>query len=184
MGASPGAAVALTRMNAEIDVRAVLPSIKVPTLVLHRRGDRCLTIEEGRYVASKIPTATLVELPGDDHLPFVGNQDEILDEIEKFLSATHPTPAAERVLATVLTVLSDAPPSERDRVRGAFTREVAAHRGRTVELGDERLAAAFDGPGRAVRCGTSVVAVTQGAQSLSARVCTSASTIRRSPEDR
>ncbi len=164
MGASPGAAVALTKMNAEIDVRAVLPSIKVPTLVVHRRGDRCLTIEEGRYVASKIPTATLVELPGDDHLPFVGNQDEILDEIEKFLSATHPTPAAERVLATVLTVLSDAPPAERDRVRGAFTREVAAHRGRTVELGDERLTAAFDGPGRAVRCGTSVVAVTQGAQ--------------------
>ena len=83
MGASPGAAVALTRMNAEIDVRAVLPSIKVPTLVLHRRGDRCLKVEEGRYVASKIPTATLVELPGDDHLPFVGNQDDILDEIRE-----------------------------------------------------------------------------------------------------
>src|SRR5688500_5061642 len=76
MGASPGAAVALTRMNAEIDIRDVLPSIRVPTLVLHRRGDRCLKVEEGRYLASKIPRAVFVELPGDDHLPFVGNQDE------------------------------------------------------------------------------------------------------------
>jgi pimeloyl-ACP methyl ester carboxylesterase len=157
MGASPGAAVALTRMNAEIDVRAVLPSIKVPTLVVHRRGDRCLRVEEGRYVASKIPTATLVELPGDDHLPFVGNQDEILDEIEKFLSATHPPSARERVLATMLTVLPDGPSSERGGVRGVFSQQVAAHRGRAVEVGDERLTAAFDGPGRAVRCGTSVV---------------------------
>jgi pimeloyl-ACP methyl ester carboxylesterase len=165
MGASPGAAVALTRMNAEIDVRAVLPSIKVPTLVVHRRGDRCLTIEEGRFVASKIPTATLVELPGDDHLPFVGNQDEILDEIEKFLSATHPEPAAERVLATVLTLLSEAPLSERDRVRSVFTQQVATHRGRTVELSDKRLTAAFDGPGRAVRCGASVIALSGGSPS-------------------
>jgi hypothetical protein len=132
--------------------------------VVHRRGDRCLTIEEGRYVASKIPTATLVELPGDDHLPFVGNQDEILDEIERFLSATHPTPAAERVLATVLTLITDAPPAERDRVQGAFTHQVAAHRGRAVELSDDRLTAAFDGPGRAVRCGTSVIAAARGSR--------------------
>ena len=65
MGASPGAAVALTRMNAEIDIRDVLPSIRVPTLVIHRTGDRCLKVEEGRYLASRIPGATFVELPGD-----------------------------------------------------------------------------------------------------------------------
>jgi pimeloyl-ACP methyl ester carboxylesterase/DNA-binding winged helix-turn-helix (wHTH) protein len=164
MGASPGAAVALTRMNAEIDVRAVLPSIKVPTLVLHRRGDRLLKVEEARYIASKIPTATLVELPGDDHLPFVGNQDEMLDEIEKFLSATHPAPAAEHVLATVLTLVAPVPPSERGRVRSAFSHQVAAHRGRTVETTDERLVAAFDGPGRAVRCGTAVIASIRDSQ--------------------
>ena len=64
MGASPGAAVALTRMNAEIDIRDVLPSIRVPTLVIHRTGDRCLKVEEGRYLASRIPGATFVELPG------------------------------------------------------------------------------------------------------------------------
>ncbi|MGH8639737.1 MAG: alpha/beta fold hydrolase, partial [Burkholderiales bacterium] len=108
MGASPGAAVALTRMNAEIDIRDVLPSIRVPTLVLHRHGDRCLKVEEGRYLASRIPGATFVELSGEDHLPFVGNQDEILTEIEQFLSRTHVRSAPERVLATVLTVISDA----------------------------------------------------------------------------
>src|SRR5438045_6717850 len=82
MGASPGAAVALTKMNAEIDVRDVLPTIRVPTLVIHRSGDMCLKVEEGRYVASRIAGCKYVELGGIDHLPFVGDQDEILDEIE------------------------------------------------------------------------------------------------------
>ena len=89
MGASPGAALALTRMNAEIDVRDVLPAIRVPTLILHRTEDRLLTIEEGRYVASRIPGATLIELPGEDHLPFVGDQDTMLDAIERFLGNGH-----------------------------------------------------------------------------------------------
>jgi pimeloyl-ACP methyl ester carboxylesterase len=159
MGASPGAAVALTRMNAQIDVRDVLPSIQAPTLVLHRSGDRLLHVEEGRYLASRIPTATFVELPGDDHLPFVGNQDAILSEIERFLSATPSRAAVEHVLATVLTVWSDARPADREHVRRVFAREVAAHRGRPIELGDHRLAATFDGPGRAVRCGCSVATV-------------------------
>ena len=70
MGASPGAALALTQMNAEIDVRQVLPSIRVPTLVIHRSEDQCLKVEEGRYVAERIPGAKYVELPGRDHLPF------------------------------------------------------------------------------------------------------------------
>ena len=86
MGASPGAALALTRMNAEIDIRDILPSIRVPTLVLHRRHDHLLNVEEGRYVASRIPGARFVELPGQDHLPFVGDQDAIVDEIERFVT--------------------------------------------------------------------------------------------------
>jgi pimeloyl-ACP methyl ester carboxylesterase/DNA-binding winged helix-turn-helix (wHTH) protein len=85
MGASPGAAVALTRMNAEVDIRSILPTIKVPSLVLHRVGDRVLKIEEGRFLASLIPGAELIELPGDDHLPFVGDQVEILTAINRFL---------------------------------------------------------------------------------------------------
>ena len=86
MGASPGAAVALTKMNAEVDIRDVLPSIRVPSLIIHRTGDRLLKIEEGRYLASHIPGAIMAELPGDDHLPFVGDQLGILSAIDQFLS--------------------------------------------------------------------------------------------------
>ena len=94
-GASPGAALTLTQMNAEIDVRHVLPHVRVPTLVLHRSGDRTLLVEEGRYVASLVPGAQFVELPGDDHLPFVGDQDAILDCIGTFLGSTDARAAAE-----------------------------------------------------------------------------------------
>ena len=102
MGASPGAALALTEMNAQIDVRQVLPSIRVPALVVHRVEDMCLRVEEGRYVAAKIPGAKYVELPGKDHLPFVGDQEAILDEVEEFLTAVRHRLEDDRVLATVL----------------------------------------------------------------------------------
>jgi esterase/lipase len=102
MGASPGAAVALTQMNAEIDVRNVLPSIRVPSLVIHRTDDQCLKVEEGRFVAERIPGAKFVELPGNDHLPFVGDQDAILDEVEEFLTGVRHTIEPDTVLATVL----------------------------------------------------------------------------------
>src|SRR5690349_14639263 len=85
-GASPAAAVALTQMNAEIDVRNVLPSIRVPALVIHRTDDRCLRVEEGRYMAERIPGARFLELPGADHLPFTGDQDAILDAVRRFVS--------------------------------------------------------------------------------------------------
>jgi pimeloyl-ACP methyl ester carboxylesterase/DNA-binding winged helix-turn-helix (wHTH) protein len=161
MGASPGAAVALTRMNAEIDIRDVLPSIRVPTLVLHRRGDRCLKVEEGRYLASRIPGAAFVELPGEDHLPFVGNQEEILVEIERFLARAHVRSDPERVLATVLTVVCDVSSADTPHLARVFAREVAWHRGRSIESAGSSLVAMFDGPGRAVQCGSSVMAVAQ-----------------------
>ena len=161
MGASPGAAVALTRMNAEIDIREVLPSIRVPTLVLHRRGDRCLNVEEGRYLASRIPDASFVELPGDDHLPFVGNQEEILGEIERFISRTRVRITPERVLATVLTMAGDGGIDGTSHVSQLFAREVEWYRGRVLRTGGTRLAAMFDGPGRAVQCGCSVAMVAQ-----------------------
>jgi len=86
MAASPGAAASLLRMNDEMDVRPVLPSVRVPTLVLHRRHDRIIDIEGGRYLAAHIPDARLVEFEGDDHLPWVGDSDAIVDEIEEFLT--------------------------------------------------------------------------------------------------
>jgi pimeloyl-ACP methyl ester carboxylesterase len=159
MGASPGAAVALTRMNAQIDVRDVLPAIQVPTLLIHRTGDRCLPVEGSRYMASRIPGAALVELPGDDHLPFVGRQDETLDAIERFLPLGRVRAENERVLATLLTVRVQCRPADRDHLERVFAREVAGHRGRVVPAGEDRLVAMFDGPARAVRCGRAVATV-------------------------
>jgi pimeloyl-ACP methyl ester carboxylesterase/DNA-binding winged helix-turn-helix (wHTH) protein len=158
MGASPAAAVALTRMNAQIDVRHVLPTIQVPTLVLHRTGDRCLLVEEGRYISSLIPTARFVELPGDDHLPFVGDQDALLDEIERFLAGTLARGESNQVLATILcTAIGGAEPadvaSEIDRVHALVSAEAQVFNGRSVEHSGGRVFAAFDGPARAIRCG-------------------------------
>src|SRR5213592_5154468 len=102
MSASPGAAYALTQMNGPIDTRHVLSAVSAPTLVIHRSGDRALPVEGARHLAVRIEGAKLAELPGDDHLPFVGNQDEILDEVEEFLTGVRRGPAPDRVLATVL----------------------------------------------------------------------------------
>jgi pimeloyl-ACP methyl ester carboxylesterase len=147
MGASPGAALALTQMNAEIDVRQVLPSIRVPALVIHRANDRCLTPEEGRYVASRIPGAKYVELPGADHLPFVGDQDAILGRIEEFLTGVSHTAEPDTVLATVLVVKTAA------AIEGYFAR----FRGRAIEATPTSTMALFDGPARAIRCALAIV---------------------------
>jgi pimeloyl-ACP methyl ester carboxylesterase/DNA-binding winged helix-turn-helix (wHTH) protein len=159
MGASPGAAIALTRMNAEIDIRGVLPSIKVPTLVLHRAGDRCLRVEEGQYLASHISGATFVKLEGDDHLPFVGDQDAMLNEIERFIARTHSRQPAGLVLASIVSIRSDATGADLVHLRRVFEREVTWSRGSQLAAGDHNLVAAFDGPGRAVRCAAAVVEV-------------------------
>jgi pimeloyl-ACP methyl ester carboxylesterase len=159
MGASPGAAVALTQMNAEIDVRELLPTIRVPTLILHRADDRLLTIDEGRYVASRIPGATLVELPGEDHLPFVGDQDAMLDAIERFLADGHDAVDRARVLATILTAtVADAPHELHAGFETQARAEIDRHRGRLLALSPTRVQAAFDGPARAIRCAAALVA--------------------------
>ena len=161
MGASPGAAVALTKMNAEIDVRNVLPSIRVPTLVIHRTGDACLKVEGGRYVASRIPNSQYVELGGIDHLPFVGDQTEILDAIEEFVTSVRFAEEYDRILATVLSVKPAAEASvERMDLTDArvfFRRQLELFRGREIMHGDNEMLAAFDGPARAIRCAASIV---------------------------
>ncbi|MCL4814726.1 MAG: alpha/beta fold hydrolase [Vicinamibacteraceae bacterium] len=157
MGASPGAALQLTRMNAEIDVRQVLPTIRVPTLVLHRVDDRCLRVEEGRYFAARIPGARLVELPGSDHLPFVGDQDAMLDEIEAFVTGGTPAAMTDTLLATVLAF--DVCGEGGEGVEGGSTafeglarRDVAWFRGTAAGGEQGSCMAAFDGPARAIRC--------------------------------
>ncbi len=159
MGASPGAAVALTRMNAEIDIRDVLPSIRVPTLVIHRTGDQLLKVEEGRYLASRIPGATFVELPGNDHLPFAGDQDSLLDAIERFLAPARQRHRPTTVLCSVVTVQSASGGDDRALLERVFAREAAFFRGRLASSADDRLIASFEGPGRAVRCAMSVVTI-------------------------
>lgn len=160
MGASPSAALALTQMNAEIDVRGVLPSIRVPSLVIHRKGDLCLKVEEGRYVASRIPGCKYAELEGTDHLPFVGNQGEILDEIESFLSGIKSARAHDRVLATVASVVFKRPGSQGEaewketieNLRSFTEMQVRLFKGKLFDFNSEGFLAAFDGPARAARC--------------------------------
>lgn len=168
MGASPGAALALTQMNAEIDVRHVLPTIRVPTLVIHRTGDRCLKVEEGRYVANQIPGARLLELPGDDHLPFVGDQDTMLDEVEEFLTGVWHRPEPDTVLATILYIriveveeqvkrFGDEGWNELlRRLRSHIHKEIEWFRGRRVDIEGDRPLAIFDGPARAIRAGIAI----------------------------
>jgi pimeloyl-ACP methyl ester carboxylesterase/DNA-binding winged helix-turn-helix (wHTH) protein len=168
MGASPGAALALTQMNAEIDVRQVLPSVHVPTLVIHRSDDRCLKVEEGRYVAERIPGAKYVELPGQDHLPFVGDQDAILDEVEEFLTGVRHTLEPDTVLATVLFthIVDSKEHAERlgnarwyallDRLREHVRKEIEWFRGREIDMIGDRPLAIFDGPARAIKCASAI----------------------------
>lgn len=172
MGASPGAAVALTQMNAEIDVRNVLPSIRVPSLVIHRRDDQCLKVEEGRFVAQRIPGAKFVELPGNDHLPFVGDQDAILDEMEEFLTGVRHQLEPDTVLATVLfTRIVHVDDRLRQgnweellrRLRAHIAKEIEWFRGREIDMVGERPLAIFDGPARAIRC---ALAITEYASRL------------------
>jgi len=162
--ASPGAAVALLRMNSEIDIRHILPAIHVPTLVMHRTGDRSVQVEEGRWMAGQIPGARFVELTGDDHMPWVGDQDAVLEEIQEFLTGIRPEREPDRVLATVL--VTDIVGSTRHATRVGdrawsellarhheiVRKELRAARGREIDTAGDGFLATFDGPARAVGC--------------------------------
>lgn len=155
MGASPGAAEALTRMNAAIDIRPILPSISARTLVLHRRDDQCLLAAEGKLVADLIPGARFVELPGADHLPFVGEQEGIFSEVVQFLASSAFFVEPERSFATIFCV--ELPPPDLGRLQIHLHREISWFRGRTGSIGTGIPLATFDGPVRAIRCAHSIV---------------------------
>jgi len=164
MSASPSAAVALTSMNAEIDIRHLLPAIRVPTLILHRSGDMVFDIGGSRYMAGQIPGAKFVELPGADHLPWVGDADATLDEIEEFLTGVRPDADPNRVLSTVLftdIVRSTEQAAEvgdrrwrtlLDDHHAVVRKELRRFRGREVSTAGDGFLATFDGPARAIRC--------------------------------
>jgi class 3 adenylate cyclase len=167
--ASPRGAAELLRMNSMIDVRDVLPAIRVPALLVYRTGDVDVDVEEGRYIASRIPGARFVELPGADHFLWAGDADAILDEIEGFLTGVRRGPEPERVLATVLFTdivgsteraaeLGDRAWRELlERHHAAVREELERWRGREVDTAGDGFLAVFDGPARAVRCAESVV---------------------------
>jgi pimeloyl-ACP methyl ester carboxylesterase len=162
--ASPGAAVALLKMNTQIDIRSILPTINVPTLVIHRTGDQDAMVDGARWMASQIPGATFVELPGSDHLVWTGDQKAVLDEIQEFLTGERPVPLANRFLATILfTDLVESTQSIHqfgdetwhrmlDRHYSLCQKTIRRYRGRLVKTTGDGIHATFDGPGRAVVC--------------------------------
>ena len=180
VGATPAAAIALMRMNQEIDISGVLSAIRVPTLVIHRTDDIAVSVEGGRFLAQHIPQARLAEFPGADHLPYIGeNTDDITDEIEEFVTGSRHVVEADRILTTVM--LTDIVDSTKraselgdrrwrallDQHDDLVRQEITRLRGREVKgLGDGVLAT-FDGPARGVRCAAAIV---QGVRSLDLQI--------------
>ncbi len=170
LSVSPAAAVALARMNTYIDVRNVLPSIHVPTLVIHRTGDRDVNIGNGVYLSKNIPGAKFVELPGNDHAWTAGDTDAVVDQIEEFLTGVRSAGHPDRVLSTILfTDIVDSTKkatemgddrwkkllvTHNDLVRS----ELAKFRGREIKSTGDGFVAIFDGPGRGVQCAREIIA--------------------------
>jgi len=169
LGASPAAARAVLEMTLEIDVRDILPAIRVPTLVMHRTGDRRIDVGGSRYLAERIPNAHFVELDGVDHLIWVGDYEAVAEEIGEFLTGTRQAAEPSRVLATVLftdmvestsraVALGDARwralISDHDRLVRA---QLARFRGREIDRRGDGFLAIFDGPARAIRCALSII---------------------------
>jgi class 3 adenylate cyclase len=169
-GAGPDQVANLMRATSEADVRALLPSISVPTLVLHREGNRFIHLGAGRYLADHIPNAKLVVLPGDDHLFFVGDTDALVDEIEEFLTGARSGAEGETVLAAVLftDIVASTEHQARvgprewsrltDRHDAMIRAALARHRGHEVKTTGDGFLATFDATGRALRCATDILA--------------------------
>ena len=164
---SKGAMRKILGMIKDTDVRAVLPSISVPTLVVHRTGDQATRVEGGRYLAEHIPGASIVEVPGRDHFPWVGDTEAILGEVEQFVTGTRRGAEPNRILATVLFI--DIIDSTRHLAEwgdrrwrellgqfyGILRKNLEQFRGREIDTTGDGLFATFDGPARAIRCACS-----------------------------
>jgi class 3 adenylate cyclase/alpha-beta hydrolase superfamily lysophospholipase len=169
LSVSPSAAVALAKMNTYIDIRAVLHSIHVPTLILHRKGDRDVNVGNGIYLSKNIAGSKLVVLGGEDHFVAAGDSNSIANELEEFLTGTHPAESPDRVLSTVL--FTDIVGSTKKAAELGDSRwlsllqqhnmivreELFKFRGREVKTTGDGFVAIFDGPGRAVRCAQSIM---------------------------
>ena len=168
LGASPSAVINVFRMNAVIDVRDILPAVRVPTLVLHRSGDRAVNVEQGQYLAQHIPGARFVEQAGDDHLWWVGDSESIVDEIQEFLTGERHTAEPDRVLATVLfTDIVDSTQHATEMGDRRWRNLIESHnklmhteinrfKGAIIKSTGDGFLATFDGPARAIHCALTV----------------------------
>ncbi|HTL26009.1 MAG TPA: adenylate/guanylate cyclase domain-containing protein [Burkholderiales bacterium] len=176
---SPGTALKLFTLQTEFDVRHVLPAIRVPTLILHRKDDRPVRVQNGRYLAERIAGAKYVELEGTDHLVWLGDMDSALAEVREFLTGERATAEPDRVLATILfcdIVDSTAHAASLgdhnwkqllSRFHALADEKLRHFRGRKLDTAGDGLYAAFDGPARAARCGA---ALANGAEGLGVRL--------------
>ncbi|TMK60536.1 MAG: alpha/beta fold hydrolase [Actinobacteria bacterium] len=165
LGASPSAAAAAVRMAAQSDIAAILPAIRVPTLVLHRRDDRLVPVFNGRYLGARIPAARYIELAGDDHLPWVGDYETLILPIETFLAEVggDNVPEPDRAVTTVLVVDSGGRLGLLEAHRDLIRRQLLRYRGRELDTTGDGFLASFDGPARAIRCACSVSAAMRAA---------------------
>jgi len=169
LGGSPGAAKKIMRLNSQIDITDILPTVNVPTLIIHRKDDVTVNVEGGRLLAERIPNAKYVELSGADHLPFVGeNSSQILDEMAQFLTGEWRPIETECVLATVL--FTDIVGSSKraaelgdrgwrdllERHHSLVRGELNRFRGQEVDTAGDGFFATFDGPARGIRCACSI----------------------------
>lgn len=168
MGASPGAALDLIRMNVDIDVRHVLSGIRIPTLVIHVSDDRLVLVGNGRYLAEHIPEASYVEIPGTDHMLWLTEPDLLADKIQEFLTGSREVEIADRVLSTLLftdivgSTESAARLGDRrwrellERHHDLVREELGQYRGIEIDTAGDGFLASFDGPARAIRCGIAI----------------------------
>ena len=168
LAASPSTIRRIFKLIGEFDVRDVLPSIRVPTLVMHRTEDSFIKVEHSRYIASKVPGARYVELEGDENMFSLGDWEALIGELEEFLTGTRHEREPDRMLATVLftdiceSTARDAEMGDRgwrfllERHDALFRQALARHRGREVKRTGDGFLATFDGPARAIRCAASV----------------------------
>ena len=165
---SPSTALKLSRLNYELDIRQILPSVQAPALVLHSRGDRVVSVKEAEFLADALPNGQLKILERDDHLPWIGDVDEIADEIIAFAHAGTDQEASDRILATILMTdiegsteaaagMGDARWREViDAHDASAARAVARHGGKLVKTMGDGILATFAGPSRAVNCARSL----------------------------
>ncbi|CDX10957.1 conserved hypothetical protein [Mesorhizobium sp. ORS 3324] len=166
--ASLDAAKAVMELNFQLDVRRLLPTIGVPTLVVHRQGDRWVPLAHGQYLAAHIPGARLAVLPGEDHIPQWGDQERLVGEIQEFLTGARDTPPTDRVLLTVL-VTDIVASTEKAAAIGdskwkdllqlhdaAVRRELKNFEGLEVNTTGDGFVLAFTGPTRAIRCASAI----------------------------